>query len=60
MAIYMVDRRPPGVTPEQLGAAQLVAVETGRRFTDAGKPVRYLHSTFLPGDERWMRLVEAP
>ena len=32
MAIYMVDRDLPGVTMDQLGAAQKAAIETGRKL----------------------------
>ena len=42
MAIYMVDRDLPGVTMDQLGAAQKAAIETGQKFT--GRKERTLHS----------------
>ena len=59
MTIYMVERDLPGVTMEQLAAAQQGAIETGRRFTAEGKPVRYIRSTFVPGEARCMCLFEA-
>jgi hypothetical protein len=40
MADYLVDRNLPGVTMEQLAAAQKAAIETGKRLTSAGKSVR--------------------
>jgi len=59
MAIYMVDRDLPGVTMEQLGAAQKAAIETGRKFTEEGKNVRYVRTTFVPGEAHCMCLFEA-
>jgi hypothetical protein len=59
MAVYMVDRELPGVTMEQLAAAQKAAIETGRQFTAEGKNVRYIRTTFVPGEEHCMCLFEA-
>jgi hypothetical protein len=59
MAVYMVDRHLPGVTNEQLAAAQKAAIETGQRLTAEGKRVRYLRSTFVPGEAHCMCLFEA-
>jgi hypothetical protein len=59
MAVYMVDRDLPGVTMDQLAAAQKAAIEISRSFSAQGKKVRYLRSTFVPGDARCMCLFEA-
>ncbi len=59
MAIYMVERQLKGVTMEQLAAAQKAAIETGKKFTVEGKNVRYIRSTFVPGESRCMCLFEA-
>jgi hypothetical protein len=59
MAVYMVDRDLPGVTLDQLGAAQKAAIETGQKFTAAGKHVRYIRTTFVPGEAHCMCLFEA-
>ena len=59
MPIYMVDRNLPGVTMDQLGAAQQAAIETCEQFTPQGKPVRYIRSMFLPGEAHCMCLFEA-
>ena len=59
MAIYMVDRSLPGITMDQLGAAQKAAIETAKTFTAAGKPVRYIRSTFVPSESHCMCLFEA-
>jgi hypothetical protein len=59
MAIFMVDRDLPGVTMDHLGAAQKAAIETGRKFTEEGKNVRYIRTTFVPGEAHCMCLFEA-
>ena len=59
MAIYMVDRELPGVTMDQLAAAQKAAIETGQKFTAEGKNVRYIRTTFVPGEAHCMCLFEA-
>ena len=59
MAVYMVERDLPGVTMDQLAAAQKAAIETGRQFTDEGKNVRYIRTTFVPGESHCMCLFEA-
>lgn len=59
MAVYMVDRSLPGITMEQLAAAQKAAIETANKSTAEGKPVRYIRSTFVPSDSRCMCLFEA-
>ncbi len=59
MPVYLVDRNLPGVTVDQLADAQKAAIETSRRFTAQGKPVRYIRSTFVPGESHCMCLFEA-
>ena len=59
MPVYMVDRNLPGITKEQLAAAQQAAIETSQKFTAQGKNVRYIRSMFVPGDARCMCLFEA-
>jgi hypothetical protein len=59
MAVYMVERDLPGVTIEQLGAAQKAAIQTGKEFTAEGKDVRYIRSIFVPGESKCMCLFEA-
>lgn len=60
MTVYMVDRDLKGITMEQLASAQQRAIDTGERFSAEGKPVRYIRSTFVPGESRCMCLFEAP
>jgi len=60
MAVYMVERELKGITMDQLAAAQKSAIETGKQMTAQGKKVRYIRSTFVPGEARCMCLFEAP
>ena len=60
MAVYLVERLLPGIMVEQLAAAQRAAAVASRRATEAGVPVRYLRSTFLPCESRCFCLFEAP
>jgi muconolactone delta-isomerase len=60
MAVYLVERELKGITMEQLAAAQKAAIETGKQLTAQGKKVRYIRSTFVPGEARCMCLFEAP
>ena len=59
MTVYMVERDLKGITMEDLAAAQKAAIETSQKFTSEGKPVRYIRSTFVPGDSRCMCLFES-
>jgi len=59
MPVYMVDRNLPGITKEQLAAAQKAAISTSQKFTAEGKNVRYIRSMFVPGESRCMCLFES-
>ena len=54
------ERALKGITMDQLAAAQRSAVETGKQMTAGGKNVRYIRSTFVPGEARCMCRFEAP
>ena len=60
MSVYMVDRELPGISMEQLAGAQEAAIDTCSEMTAAGKPVRYIRTTFVPGESHCMCLFEAP
>lgn len=60
MSVYLVERDLPGVTMEQLAAAQKKAIQVGMELTAQGKQVRYIRSTFVPGEHKCMCLFEAP
>lgn len=57
--IFMVERHLPGITAEQLAGAQRAAIESSQKSTTGGTPVRYIRSTFVPGEARCMCLFEA-
>lgn len=60
MAVYLVERNLPGITMEQLAASQKRAIQTVKELTAQGKDVRYIRSTFVPGENRCICLFEAP
>jgi Protein of unknown function (DUF4242) len=59
MPVYMVERDLKGITMDQLAAAQKAAIDTGKRLSAQGTSVRYIRSTFVPGESRCMCLFEA-
>ena len=59
MSVYLVERNLKGITMDQLGAAQRRAIDTSKEFCNRGKQVRYIRTTFVPGEERSMCLFEA-
>jgi hypothetical protein len=59
MPVYMVERDLPGITMEQLATAQKRAIQVGRELTAEGRQVRYIRSTFVPGEAKCMCLFEA-
>ena len=60
MTLYLVDRDIPGVTMDQLVAAQRAVIVVSQRFTARGEYVRYIRSTYLPDESRCMCWFEAP
>lgn len=60
MPVYMVDRDLPGITMDALAAAQQRAIATADAFRQKGRDVRYIRSTFIPGEAHCMCLFEAP
>jgi hypothetical protein len=59
MAVYLVERDLPGITMEELAAAQKTAIQMGKELTAEGREVRYIRSTFVPGENKCMCLFEA-
>jgi len=55
----MVERDLPGITLEELAAAQKRAIQTGKELTAEGRQVRYIRSMFVPGESKCMCLFEA-
>jgi muconolactone delta-isomerase len=59
MAVYMVDRDLPGISMEQLADAQRRAIDWSQRYQSEGRNVRYIRSTFVPGEAHCMCLFDA-
>lgn len=59
MAVFMVERDLTGITNDQLAGAQAAAIATSARLSQAGADVRYIRSTFVPGEGRCMCLFSA-
>ena len=59
MPVYMVERELPGITMDQLAAAQKAAIETGDRMTSEGRNVKYIRTAYVPGEERAMCMFQA-
>ena len=59
MTVYMVERNLKGITMDQLRAAQMRAIETSAALTAQGRQVRYIRTTFIPGEHKAMCLFEA-
>ncbi len=59
MPQYLVERRLPGFTTEQVLAAAGAAKRATGQMTKEGTPVRYLRSTFIPGEAKCYCLFEA-
>jgi hypothetical protein len=60
MPVYLVERDLPGATLGQLAAIRRAARQACATFAAQGRPVRYVRSTFLPGQSRCLCLFEAP
>jgi hypothetical protein len=60
MPIYLVDRVLPGASIDAVESMRCAAQRACGDFTSAGKSVRYLRSTFTPGDSRCRCLFQAP
>ena len=60
MPNYMVERTLPGYTAEQVAGAANRARETTNLMAREGTPVRYLRSTFIPGEDKCYCLFDGP
>ncbi len=60
MALFVVQRDLPGITPEALAGAGLRAKTCAAEMTGEGQPVRWLHSYFLPETQQTHCYFEAP
>lgn len=60
MPLYMVERMLPGASTQKLEVMRAAAEKACYDFTANGKPIRYLRSTYTPGESRCRCLFEAP
>lgn len=60
MPVFMVERNLPGISLEDLAAAQKKAIQMGKQLTAEGREVRYIRSMFVPGESKCMCLFESP
>ncbi|TFY97520.1 DUF4242 domain-containing protein [Ramlibacter rhizophilus] len=58
MQTYLVERSLPGISMDQLSAAQQRAIQTAGEMSAQGTPVRYVRSTFVPDSGQCMCLFE--
>lgn len=58
--VFMVERDLPGIAMQDLADAQKRAIVSGKEMSAEGKQVKYLRSTFVPGESKCMCLFEAP
>lgn len=59
MTVYMVERDLKGISMEALGGAQKAAINKAQEMSASGTNIKYIRSTFAPGDGRCMCLFEA-
>lgn len=59
MTVYMVERDLKGIAMDDLAGAQKAAISKAEQMRGAGCDVRYIRTTFAPGDGRCMCLFEA-
>jgi hypothetical protein len=59
MKTFMVERSLKGISMDDLGGAQKLAISTAADMTKGGTPVSYIRSTFVPESGQCMCLFSA-
>jgi hypothetical protein len=57
--LFLVECRLPGLAVQDLVLMQATMIKASGRFAARGEYVRYLHSTFIPRQQRLLSLFEA-
>jgi hypothetical protein len=60
MPLYLVERHLPGMTMSEVAALRRAEQRACAQSVAQGKRVRYVRSTFAPGESRCQCLFEAP
>jgi hypothetical protein len=60
MPLYLVERHVPGMTMPEFAALRRAEERACAMSAAQGKPIRYVRSTFAPGESRCQCLFEAP
>jgi hypothetical protein len=55
-AVYLAERRMPGLTRADLDAVERALVEASRRVSWDGIRVRFLRSSYVVAEQRWLGL----
>ena len=58
MSVFMVERDLKGISMEDLGGAQKVAIAEAEKMRGEGSKIGYIRSTFAPDDGRCMCLFD--
>ena len=57
--MFLVEHYRPGLSAERLAAAAADVRAASAALAAAGRPIAYLRSTIVPGDEAYLSLFEA-
>jgi hypothetical protein len=55
-AVFLAERRMSGLTDTDRWAVERALIEASRRVSREGTPVRYLRSTYVAAQHRWLGL----
>ena len=59
LTLFLVEQRLPRITDSELTLLQAALIDASQRLTARGELVRYLGSTYLPGQGRLLSRFEA-
>lgn len=59
LSLFMAQRAALAMTPADLDAVHRALAEASRRVNGVDRPIRYLHSTYLPSRQLWIGVFAA-